>query len=235
MKPGRMERLRCGAFVLVLACAANASAAPEMGAFIGRYCIDCHDGGVKRGGLDLEAIGGKDVGAHRDIWEHVIRRMGARQMPPPEEERPDEETYREVIKSLEAHFDALAARDPEPGHVPAMRRMTRTEYRHAIRDLLEVDLDVAEMLPPDESSHGIDNITVGSLSPTLLSRYINAAQKISRLAVGADPGQPDVRVVRVPADRTQEEWVVGLPLGTRGGILIDHKIKGRTRIGVENS
>jgi len=192
---------------------------PDVSAFLERYCIDCHDGGIKRGGLDLEALRNAGVAGHTAVWEKAIRRMEARQMPPPEEDRPDEEGYLSMLGALEAFLDSQPV---DPGHVPSIRRLTRTEYRNAIRDLLEVDVDVTELLPMDESSHGFDNITVGSLSPALLSRYVSAAQAISRVAVGNDPGTPDVRVVRVPADRTQEERVEGLPPGTRGGVLIDH-------------
>ncbi len=210
--------------VLAGSFALRSQAAPEPGvaAFLDNHCVDCHDGGLKRGGLDLEAILDEGVGAHREVWEKAIRRMDARQMPPPDEVRPSEEVYRSTVAGLEAYLDSLAESEPEPGSVPAIRRLTRTEYGNAIRDLVGVEIEVSEMLPPDESSHGFDNITVGSLSPTLLSRYIHAAQKVGRMAVGGPPGNPEVRVVRVPADRTQEERVEGLPPGTRGGVLIDH-------------
>ncbi|MGB6219563.1 DUF1592 domain-containing protein [Haloferula sp.] len=199
-----------------------ATEAADLPALLDEYCIDCHDGGLKRGGLDLEAIAEDGLGDHTEIWEKVIRRMGARQMPPPDEFRPDEETYNASLAALTDYFDTRAAESPDPGHVDAIRRLTRTEYQHAIRDLLAVEVDISEMLPKDESSHGFDNITVGSLSPTLLNRYISAAQKISRIAVGGDQGSPQIRVVRVPADRTQDEHLEGLPFGTRGGVVIDH-------------
>ena len=141
-------------------------------------------------------------------------------MPPSgKKKRPGETDYQEVLAGLVARLDALP---PEPGEVPAMRRLTRTEYRNSIRDLLGVEVDVSELLPKDESSHGFDNITVGSLSSTLLNRYVSAAQKISRVAIGGAQGSPQIRVLRVPADRTQEERVAGLPPGTRGGVLIEH-------------
>ncbi|MFC7339258.1 DUF1592 domain-containing protein [Haloferula chungangensis] len=194
----------------------------DLPALLDEYCIDCHDGGIKRGGLDLDGISGDEIGKHPEIWEKVIRRMDARQMPPVEEVRPDEETYQATLETLTAYFDSRASESPDPGHVDAVRRLTRTEYQNAIRDLLGVEVDVFELLPKDESSHGFDNITVGSLSPTLLSRYISAAQKISRIAVGGDQGSPQIRVVRVPADRTQDERLEGLPFGTRGGVVIDH-------------
>ena len=195
---------------------------PDMAGFLDQYCVDCHDGGLKKGGLDLEMIAGDDVLAHMEIWEKAVRRMEARQMPPPRKDRPDEEEYRAALAELTDYLDAAAEKSPDPGHVDAVRRMTRTEYQNVIRDLLGVTVDVSELLPKDESSHGFDNITVGSLSPTLLNRYISAAEKISRVAVGSADGPPQIRVVRMPADQTQEEQVDGLPLGTRGGALIEH-------------
>ncbi|MEP4076614.1 DUF1592 domain-containing protein [Haloferula sp.] len=214
----------CLLSILGLGASSVVAAPPEadLPALLDEYCIDCHDGGIKRGGLDLEAIAGDEIGEHAEIWENVIRRMGARQMPPPDEVRPDEETYTASLEALTKFFDSRAEESPDPGHVDAIRRLTRTEYQNAIRDLLDVQVDVSEMLPKDELSHGFDNITVGSLSPTLLSRYISAAQKISRIAVGGDQGSPQIRVVRVPADRTQDKHIDGLPFGTRGGVVIDH-------------
>ncbi|GIT04660.1 MAG: hypothetical protein CM1200mP29_00710 [Verrucomicrobiota bacterium] len=116
----------------------------------------------------------------------------------------------------------IAAQHPQPGQIDTLRRLNRTEYRNAIRDLLVLDIDAAALLPADESSHGFDNITVGDLSPTLLNRYIIAAQKISRLAVGVPRKSPEGHTIRIPPDPTQEEHVPGLPLGTRGGTLIPY-------------
>ena len=189
--------------------------------FLENFCFDCHDAESSSGEFNLESITGGALAAHRSEWERVVRRLGARQMPPAgKKKRPGESDYQEVLAGLVAQLDALPV---EPGEVPAMRRLTRTEYRNAIRDLLGVEVDVSELLPKDESSHGFDNITVGSLSSTLLNRYVSAAQKISRVAVGRRPeDRPQIRVLRVPADRTQEEHVEGLPPGTRGGVLIEH-------------
>ena len=212
------------ALVVHLATAGSGAAALEsLPVFLDRYCMECHDGDSAKGRLNLEEIRKQDLRDHPGVWEKVIRRLGARQMPPAEEEvRPGEEDYRAQVGELTKALDAKAAEAPNPGKVPAMRRLTRTEYRNAVRDLLDVEPDVSDMLPKDESSHGFDNITVGSLSPTLLSRYIGAAQKISRLAVGGEQGTAQVRIIRLPADLSQEQHVAGLPLGTRGGVLVDH-------------
>lgn len=199
-----------------------AKAVPGLGDFVEDYCIDCHGDGMEKGGLDLGVLLDDKPEEHWDIWEHALLRIHSRQMPPPDKTRPDEKEYLEMISSLEKYFDALAEKDPDPGLVPTMRRLTRTEYHNAIRDLLKVDLDVSELLPKDESSHGFDNITVGTLSPTLLNRYVGVAQKVARIAVGEPLESPEFRVVRVPADQSQTERLEGLPHGTRGGVVFDH-------------
>jgi hypothetical protein len=111
---------------------------------------------------------------------------------------------------------------PNPGRTATIRRLTRTEYRNAVRDLLALDVDVSSLLPADESSYGFDNVTVGDLSPTLLDRYVSAAEKISRLAVGRSGRSPGGDTFRVPPDVTQEDHIEGLPVGTRGGALVHY-------------
>src|SRR5262249_11262624 len=111
---------------------------------------------------------------------------------------------------------------PQPGRTETFRRLNRTEYQNTIRDLLAIDVDVASLLPPDESSHGFDNITVTDLSPMLLNRYISAAQKISRLAIGSAPSKPKEDTFRVRPDVTQDTHIAGTPLGTRGGTVIPY-------------
>jgi Protein of unknown function (DUF1592)/Protein of unknown function (DUF1588)/Protein of unknown function (DUF1587)/Protein of unknown function (DUF1585)/Protein of unknown function (DUF1595)/Planctomycete cytochrome C len=198
-------------------------AAPDLKPLLEQYCIDCHDDDIKRGGLNLDAILSESPEAHPEIWEKVILRLNSRQMPPPSEKaRPTEEEYNQSATELAAWFDQLAKEKPNPGRTDSIRRLTRFEYRNSIRDLLALDLDVTELLPKDESSQGFDNITLGTLSPTLLNRYVQAAQKISRLAVGIAPPTPAGRIIRLPADLSQENHVEGLPPGTRGGTQIEH-------------
>ena len=159
---------------------------------------------------------------HPDVWEKVVRKLRARQMPPVGKERPDDATYDAVIASLETSLDRAAAAHPNPGRTATIRRLTRTEYQNAIRDLLALDVDVASLLPADESSYGFDNVTVGDLSPTLLDRYVSAAEKISRLAVGRPSRSPGGDTIRIPPDLTQEEHLDGLPIGTRGGAVVPY-------------
>jgi Protein of unknown function (DUF1592)/Protein of unknown function (DUF1588)/Protein of unknown function (DUF1585)/Protein of unknown function (DUF1587)/Protein of unknown function (DUF1595)/Planctomycete cytochrome C len=186
-----------------------------------QYCTDCHNKDKKKGGIDFESIGTSDIAAQPQVWEKAIRKLRARQMPPAGKERPEEKTYTTVLARLESSLDAASAKHPNPGRTDTLRRLNRTEYQNAIRDLLALDIDAAALLPKDEGGHGFDNVTVGTLSPMLLDRYISAAQKISRLAVGA-PRRPGGDTIRVRADVTQEWHVEGLPIGTRGGALIPY-------------
>ena len=142
-------------------------------------------------------------------------------MPPAGIPRPEEREYDAISTRLAAALDAAAAARPNPGRTETFRRLTRAEYRNAIRDLLALDVDAAALLPTDESSHGFDNITVGDLSPTLWNRYLSAAQKISRLALGRVPPGVREETFRVRPDITQDSHVDGLPVGTRGGTAIE--------------
>ena len=199
---------------MVFAFTANA-AVPDV---VQKFCIDCHDADTHKGDLDLASILHDDVKSNPQEWESVIKRLMARDMPPKDKKQPDDAAYESALVMLAKE---LEPQTPQPGRTPTLRRLTRVEYQNAVRDLLAVDIDTKTLLPADESSHGFDNITVGDLPPALLDRYITAAQKIARLAVGHST-EPEVTTVRVRPDITQEAHVEGLPLGTRGGVLIPH-------------
>ena len=189
--------------------------------FVDQYCAGCHNADKKKGELDLEAISAEEISKHPDSWEKVVRRLRARQMPPAEKKRPDERMYKSILTRLESTLDSAYFKHPNPGRTETFRRLNRTEYGNAIRDLLALEIDPAALLPKDDAGHGFDNVGVANLSPTLLDRYISAAQKISRLAVGG-PRRIGGDTFRVRPDLTQEEHVEGLPLGTRGGTLIEY-------------
>jgi len=209
--------------VLLFAFAVTAyGAATSHLAVVNQYCVACHNEGAKTAGLALDLIVADDPAVHSETWEKVVRRLRARQMPPAGMPRPDEATYKLAVNALEQSLDADAVANPKPGRTDTFRRLTRTEYHNSIRDLLDLDVDVATLLPSDESSRGFDNITVGGLSPTLLERYVNAAEKLSRLAVGGPRNKPDGFTVRTPPDLTQESHFDGLPIGTRGGAKVDY-------------
>ena len=152
-------------------------------------------------------------------WEKVLRRVRGRTMPPVGLPRPKEADYQNLVATLETKLDAGKL---DPGRTDTFRRLNRTEYQNAIRDLLAVDVDVTGLLPSDDASHGFDNVTVGNLSPTLLERYLGAARKISRLAIGIPPKQVGGDTVMLPPDLTQEEHFEDLPLGTRGGTVVKY-------------
>lgn len=187
-----------------------------------QYCYSCHSSSARTAGLALDELDIENLSEHPEKWQAVVKKLNRRDMPPPGLPRPDEATYQAVVDSLVSELDAAATEKPNPGRTATFRRLNRTEYRNAIRDLLTLDVDVSEILPRDESSNGFDNITVGELSPMLLEGYLSAARKISRLAVGGPLSAPDGVLIMVPADLTQEQHADGLPFGTRGGTSIEH-------------
>jgi hypothetical protein len=227
------DKLRLGMIILTVASfaqtvlgeeplAADAQSVRLRRQLVHDYCIDCHDSTQQTGGLDLESVGAVPPERNAVVWERVVRKLRSRQMPPGDMPRPSEAAYDAIVDSLGRSLDAIAAENPQPGRTSTFRRLTRTEYQNAIRDLLALQIDADSLLPKDESSHGFDNITVEELSPTLLNRYVAAAEKISRLAVGRLGRSPGGDTFRVPADLTQEDHLPGLPIGTRGGVLIPY-------------
>ncbi len=197
--------------------AAEPKASNPVATVVEKYCYDCHDSDSKKGDLSLEGLDKSQIAAAPVEWERVARKLNHREMPPIGEDRPDEATYNKIVSLLSASLDRAAAAHPNPGRTDTFRRLTRTEYQNAVRDLLGVEIDATALLPNDEPAHGFDNVTVGNISPTLMDRYVSAAQKIARLAIGAPRKTPGGETFRLPPDLTQEEHVEGLPIGTRGG------------------
>jgi hypothetical protein len=194
-------------------------------AMLGGYCLDCHNPIDLAGNLEIDPAALADVGAHAETWEKVVHKLNARSMPPVGEPRPEAQTYAAITAWLEGELDAAAAAAPDPGHLPQLHRLTRTEYRNAIRDLLALENLPAEMnyellLPADNASSGFDNIAdLLFVSPVIMERYLGAAQKIARLAIG-DPTMPTmVNIHRLPLELPQDVAIEGLPLGTRGGFV----------------
>ncbi|MGB6943866.1 MAG: DUF1592 domain-containing protein [Bryobacteraceae bacterium] len=195
-------------------------------ALINQYCVTCHNEKAKTAGLmldrlapDLDRAG---VGPHAETWEKVVRKLRVGAMPPQGMPRPDRATMDSLAGYIETSLDRAAAAAPNPGQ-PVLHRLNRTEYANAIRDLLDLDVDASDLLPTDDSSFGFDNIgSVLGVSPALIERYLLASGKVSRLAVGDPKIDPIVDTYRVRADLTQNEHIEGLPLGTRGGVLIHH-------------
>ena len=200
--------------------------APPYEEVFGRYCVSCHTEAQKSRGavpVAFEALDLSKVGTDAEMWERVVRKVRAGVMPPAGMPRPDRATLDGLAGWLETQLDLAAAARPNPGRTEPLHRLNRAEYRNAVRDLLGLDLDVAPLLPPDDSSYGFDNIAgVLKLSPTLMERYLSAAQKVSRLAVGSAGPAPAIDYFRVIDDLSQDRHVDGLPLGTRGGTRVSY-------------
>ncbi|MCF2947828.1 DUF1592 domain-containing protein [Paraglaciecola aquimarina] len=209
---------------------------PEQ-AMLDVYCMNCHNDPTQKGQLNLTSLRDSDIADHPALWEQVLRKVNARQMPPKDRKRPNEQAYAYLVEEMSQELDSHHQADPNLGQIETFRRLTRAEYKNAIRDLLGLNVDVANLLPSDQESYGFDNTTMSNLSATLLERYITAAQKISQQVIGLDTMQPDGSNYRNRPDQSQESHVQGLPLGTVGGMVVDHyfPVSGQYRIDVRLS
>ena len=186
------------------------------------YCADCHNAAELAGGLSFDGLRGDPIASHPEVWEHAIRKLEAGLMPPPDQPRPDAERIAGTLAYLTASLDAAAEQSPHPG-APVLHRLNRVEYANAVRDLLDLPVDATALLPGDDSSAGFDNIASAlSVSPALMQAYVSAAAKISRLGVGDPTTSSGITTYTVPRDVAQDGHVEGLPLGTRGGLLVEH-------------
>jgi hypothetical protein len=191
-------------------------------ALLDKYCVSCHNDKLRTGGLSLQAANLNDVPKNAETWEKVIRKLHVGAMPPQGLPRPDKPALDNLVAFLEDSLDRAAAAQPNPGRA-TMHRLNRAEYANSIRDLLAVDIDATALLPPDDESSGFDNIAdVLRVSPSLMERYLSASWNISRLAVGNTAIAPATSTYRVRPDLSQNQHIDGLPLGTRGGILVRH-------------
>ena len=202
------------------AAAAESAPVPEHRALLDSYCVTCHNQRTRAGGLELDTIDLSGVSQDTELWEKVVRKLHAGMMPPPGRPRPDGEARAAFVAWLETELDRAAKAQPNPGRTETFHRLNRIEYRNAVRDLLAVDVDVAALLPTDDAGYGFDNIAgVLKLSQSLMERYLSAARKISRVAVGT-PQLPAATTIPVSTDRLQYDRVEGLPFGTRGGVFV---------------
>lgn len=199
-----------------------APAAPDAAKFFAEYCITCHNDARKVAGLSLQGIDLTTVGRHAETGEKVAVRLRMASMPPVGMKRPQPADYKAMADALETALDRMAAATPDPGR-PLTRRLTRTEYGNAIRDLLDMEIDAASLLPPDNVGYGFDNIgSILSISPVLMERYMFAADRISRRAVG-ETAQPSTETYRVSGRYMQTaRQSEDMPLGSRGGMAVQH-------------
>ena len=205
------------------AAAAGESTAAEGRALLDRYCVACHNQRSRAAGLTLDTMDLSGVGGDAAMWEHVVRRLRSGAMPPAGRPRPDAETAHAFVSWLEGELDRAALAAPDPGR-SAVHRLNRVEYANAIRDLFGLEIDARGLLPADDEHHGFDNIAeVLSVSPTLIDRYLAAAQRISQLVVGDTALRPVAHNYPVHGGLNQDGAVsLDLPLGSRGGIAIEH-------------
>jgi mono/diheme cytochrome c family protein len=198
--------------------------AAESRAVIDKYCLTCHNQRSRTAGLSLEGADLATVQAHPEVWEKVVRKVRAGMMPPPGLPAPSTASRASLVSWLETTLDRAAIAAPNPGR-PLVHRLNRAEYANAIRDLLELNVDTAALLPTDDSSAGFDNIAdVLGVSPLLLESFLSAAGRISSLAVGDPKTPPMGEVYRVRQDASQSRHVEGLPLGTVGGFVIERNL-----------
>jgi hypothetical protein len=198
------------------------AASPERAALLTQYCITCHNERAKTGGLVLTAADLADIPARADVWEKVIRKLRAGMMPPVGSPRPDPAAIDALVAHLETTIDNAAMSAPSLRRA-AIHRLNRSEYANAIRDLFDLEVDVAALLPPDEEAFGFDNnALVLNVSPALMERYLSAAWKIGSLVVASPAITPALETFRVRGDLSQHDHVPGLPVGTRGGIAFRH-------------
>ena len=204
---------------------ADVAGAELLQATVGRYCAACHNDRLRTAGLVLEGLDLSAVGEHAETWEKVVTKLRTRTMPPVGRPRPAVETYDTLAAWLETEIDRFAAANPNPGRTEAFHRLNRAEYANAIRDLLALDVDVAALLPADDiDEHGFDNMAdVLTVSPALMERYLSAARKIGRLAIGDTPLGPATETYKVPILLLQDDRMSDdVPFGSRGGIGIRH-------------
>jgi len=206
---------------------ADAPLPPEYSSFVSAHCVTCHSDRLKTGGLSLQPIVAAPIADHADVWEKVARKLRSGEMPPPTvRARPDPQMASALLTHLETTIDRAAIAHPNPGRAP-VHRLNRAEYSNAVRDLLRVDVRPGEWLPVDDSGYGFDNIAaVLSTSPALLDRYMSAARRVSRLAVGdltLKPVEDIYDAKRDPLKGTRNEQLNdALPFDSRAGLAIDH-------------
>ena len=197
-------------------------------AILDEYCVGCHNAGAEAGlqtGLLLDELDVSAAGDNSEAWEKVVRKVRAGMMPPTANRgarRPDDATLESFIVGLEAELDRAAAARPPRIIPPGAHRMNRTEYQNAIRDLTDLEIDAAAMLPVDDTVAGFDNVASAlGMSAALMEAYVSAAEKVSRLAMGSETIYTETGY-RTKGDASQTDRVEGLAFGTRGGMLVRH-------------
>jgi hypothetical protein len=193
--------------------------APDRRAVLNQYCVTCHNESAKTAGLTLDSMDLSAISRDAAVWEKVVGKLRSGMMPPQGSPHPDDVTRRALVSWLTTELDRAAAAKPNPGR-PLLSRLNRTQYANVIRDLLTLEVDPSVLLPPDDAAYGFDNIgDVLGISPVLLERYMDAAGKVSALAIGDPDIGPASETFRIRQDASQDVHLEGMPIGTVGGIL----------------
>jgi hypothetical protein len=217
-----MNRIALLIAVFIFGAVSAAEAQQPERALIDRYCVTCHNDKLKTGELTLQNLDLARMPEHAETWEKVIRKLRAGAMPPPGARRPEGAALSDLAGFLENSIDEAALANPDPGRA-TLTRLNRTEYANVIRDLLGVEVDPAEYIPPDDQSFGFDNIAdILRTTPPLMQRYISASWNLSRLAVGNPEISPIATTYRASPDLSQNVRLEGMPFGTRGGLAATH-------------
>ncbi len=204
------------------ATAPAADAPPHQWNLLTRRCTKCHNATDWAGGIAFDTLSVEDIPADAETWEKAVRKLRGHLMPPPGEPQPDQKTIDSFVSWMEGQLDEAAAAHPDPGYV-GLHRLNRTEYAREIDRLLDLVVDVRTLLPKDVSSDGFDNVAASlRISPAFLDQYISAARTVSRQAIGRATAKASSREYRANPAADQSEHIDGLPLGTRGGLLIEH-------------
>ena len=217
---GAVAALAAGAYFLLAR--SPERNAHEQWAMLDRYCVDCHNDEEWTADLAFNLLTPDSIREDPALFEEVVQKLRGRQMPPPGGPDPDLETVDEFVEWLEVALDERAAGDPNPGRV-ALHRLNRTEYANAVQDLLAIRVDASALLPKDDESDGFDNVAnVLKVSPSFLEQYISAARVVANMAVGDPNAKFDNRVYYGQPGTIQNKHIEGMPLGTRGGMVVEH-------------
>ena len=201
------------------------SAGDLLNTTINQYCLACHNDSLSTADVSFQNLDLSEVANHGALQEKVLSQLRNRRMPPMEMPKPSEAVYNELVSWLESEIDEIAATAPNPGRTDTFHRINRAEYANSVRDLLNIDVDVEELLPADDiDAYGFDNMAdVLTVSPALMERYLSAARKTARLAIGEEPLGPVSQIYEVPILLNQNDRMSDdLPFGSRGGVAMDH-------------
>jgi mono/diheme cytochrome c family protein len=211
----------CALLLSVTAFAAHDDASAG-GEFLNEFCGDCHNATDWAGGVAFDTLSHDNMSEDAGVWEEAVKKLRGRLMPPPGEPQPSQQAIDSQVAWLESRLDAAAGARQRPGNV-VLHRLNRTEYQNEIRRLLDLDIDAAALLPKDTKADGFDNVALAlRVSPAFLDAYIVAAQEVSARALGANATRPVSTVYRASPGAARYQHLEGLPLGTRGGLLVEH-------------